>query len=922
MDNSFNPILTTLEERKKFIEKTIAPIVINTIECDVKNNMKSFVESFNNNIKDPIIKICQRFGDKELALSCDKDSNESDSNDNQIFGTQESDFVGKQIIRNVLTNSPFEEPDYYQLNQREEELKLFIEQRNAREISEKNYAQLRRQRSELPIASFREQIIKTIEENRVVVIAGDTGCGKTTQVPQYIFDNEIANERAAFANILVTQPRRISAISMSERVALEFGEEIVGNSIGYQVRFDKSLPNYENGAILFCTAGILLRKLQSNQSLKGVSHVIIDEVHERDVITDFLLVLLKRVLRLNPNIRIILMSASMNAHLFVEYFDSCPLIEIPGRCFPVKHYYLNEFIDKIGENYLSQKFSTKNPKINRDLIINLINYINNNKSDGAILCFLPGWADIQNIQNELNVQNEIQKNLLVIPIHSKLPHSMQKQIFAKTPVGVRKVVLATNIAETSLTIDDVVYVIDPGLANEMRYNALLNVSAFGTHWISKANAKQRSGRAGRVTSGECYRLYPKEVEMAYMDEFPTPELLRVPLENVIMQAKFHCPNEAVQQFLSEVPQPPTLKAIESAIKSLKEIKVIDNNERLTLLGKRIVSFTTHPRLSVALVYSSMFGCLSSMLSLVSQLSATREPFQVMPDQRAEIRVIKKGFSLDMFSDHISLVHLTKEYENRITNNRELSEFCTENLLSRYSMDNILEMKRLFASHLEESEFIVKNVWKYFKSDCNQNCHRRNLLIASLVPGLTPNFVRLLSGELKNTKINRHKMSQIDVNSGKKVKFVGESLFSGNPNGSEVEKMANSIIIYFGSFFSQDARKLTICDASVVSPICLLLFCDRNYELSFEKHLNLSQDECVVILRNNKHLQFKINKQDLELINTWNEILNLFSQWFVIPKNLNNSNLNEDHIIKNSLKEFIQISDELIKDYIQESQQFE
>jgi hypothetical protein len=164
------------------------------------------------------------------------------------------------------------------------------------------------------------------------------------------------------------------------------------------------------------------------------------------------------------------------------------------------------------------------------------------------------------------------------------------------------------------------------------------------------------------------------------------------------------------------------------------------------------------------------------------------------------------------------------------------------------------------------------------------------------------------------------MSQIDVNSGKKVKFVGESLLSEKPNSLEVEKVANSIIIYFGSFFSQDARKLTISDASLVSPICLLLFCDRNYELSFEKHLNLNENECVVILRNNKHLQFKIDKQDLELINTWNQILNLFSQWFVIPKNLNNSNLNEDHIIKNSLKEFIRISDELIKDYIQEFRQ--
>lgn len=334
---------------------------------------------------------------------------------------------------------------------------------------------------------LRTKILKELDENQALVIKGDTGCGKTTQVPQFIIDHMTEKGLASECSMVVTQPRRISAISLSQRVAFERGE-LLGDVVGYQVRLQQVLPK-QAGAILFCTTGILLKKLQSNLTLDGCSHVIVDEAHERNVDTDMLLVLLKRAMKKNPSLKVIIMSATINADLFQEYFN-CNAVEVPGRLFPVKMNFLDEIINLGIPAYKKQENSEENgPLIDCQQITDLIQHINKNKPQGAILCFLPGWAHIQRIQQNLE---SYRSNMNVIPLHSKIPWGNQSTIFDTPEEGVRKVILATDIAETGITVPDVVYVVDCACHKEIRWHEHRGLSSIDTHWVTKANINQRS----------------------------------------------------------------------------------------------------------------------------------------------------------------------------------------------------------------------------------------------------------------------------------------------------------------------------------------------------------------------------------------------------------------------------------------------
>lgn len=326
-----------------------------------------------------------------------------------------------------------------------------------------------------------------MEENQAVVIKGDTGCGKTTQVPQFLMDHFTAKGQATDCSMVVTQPRRISAISLAQRIAFERGES-VGDVVGYQVRLQQVLPR-QKGAILFCTTGILLKKLQTNLKLEGCSHVIVDEAHERSVDTDMLLVLLKRAMQVNPALRVVIMSATINADLFQEYLG-CKAVDVPGRLFPVKMHFMDEISQLIPPSRRSFSNDEDNgPVVDTDQITDLIQWISKNKPPGSILCFLPGWSHILRIQN--NLEEFSNSSQLVIPLHSKIPYAIQSKIFDPPPTGVRKIILATDIAETGITVPDVVYVIDSACHKEVRWHENKGLSSIDTHWISKANMNQR-----------------------------------------------------------------------------------------------------------------------------------------------------------------------------------------------------------------------------------------------------------------------------------------------------------------------------------------------------------------------------------------------------------------------------------------------
>ncbi|KAH9376743.1 hypothetical protein HPB48_010961 [Haemaphysalis longicornis] len=372
------------------------------------------------------------------------------------------------------------------------------------------YQRMLKFRQELPAYKMKQQIIDVIESNQVVVISGETGSGKTTQVPQFILDSYIENGKGSTCRVVCTQPRRISAISVAERVAAERGERCGEASSGYQIRLECRMPR-DYGSILFCTTGILLQQLEGDPYIQRASHVILDEVHERDLQTDFLSIILKDLLAVRPDLHVILMSATINAH---------PVFEVL--------WYSNRTLDTLAEwNEL---------RIDLDLVHALIEHICATKPEGAILVFLPGWEQISEMNKRLKGDPSLRGSCLVIPLHSMMPTVNQRQVFDRPPPGQRKVVLATNIAETSITINDVVYVIDCGKIKMSNFDVENNLATLDAEWVSKANAQQRKGRAGRVQPGVCYRLYTSWRE-SQLDAYQLPEMLRTRLETLILKIK-------------------------------------------------------------------------------------------------------------------------------------------------------------------------------------------------------------------------------------------------------------------------------------------------------------------------------------------------------------------------------------------------
>lgn len=332
-----------------------------------------------------------------------------------------------------------------------------------------------------------------MEHSRVLLIEGDTGCGKSTQVPQFILDSYARDGKATDCNILVSQPRKISAISLADRVAHERGE-ILRDVVGYQVRLENETPN-ELGRILYCTTGILLKKLQCTPNLKGCSHVILDEAHERSIDTDMLMILLKRTLNLNPDLKVVIMSATINTQLFREYFN-CPVVKVPGRLYPVKMNFMED-IENLPdfhryEPYMSDRHASEKPNaVDHPRIVQVIKWISANKPHGAILCFLPGWADIMRVQSMLGDDPLCSQKQLVLPIHSKESHEAQRRIFRPVPEGTRKIILATDIAETGITVPDVCYVVDSVLRRDVRWDDTKNLLCVNNDWVTKANIQQR-----------------------------------------------------------------------------------------------------------------------------------------------------------------------------------------------------------------------------------------------------------------------------------------------------------------------------------------------------------------------------------------------------------------------------------------------
>ncbi|XP_028757823.1 DExH-box ATP-dependent RNA helicase DExH5, mitochondrial isoform X2 [Neltuma alba] len=639
-------------------------------------------------------------------------------------------------------------------------------------------------RRSLPAYKEKEAILSAISKNQVVIISGETGCGKTTQIPQFILESEIDSVHGALCNVICTQPRRISAMSVSERVAFERGEKL-GESVGYKVRLEGMKGRDTH--LLFCTTGILLRKLLADRNLKGVTHIIVDEIHERGMNEDFLLIVLKDLLPRRPELRLILMSATLDAELFSSYFGGAPTINIPGFTYPVRTHFLENILEMTGyrltpsnqiDDYGQErmwKLNKQTPRKRKSQIasavedavraadfkdyspqtqeslscwnpdcigFNLIEYILynicENERPGAVLVFMTGWDDISSLKDKLLTNPVLgdPSRVLLLTCHGSMASSEQSLIFQEPEDGVRKIVLATNIAETSITINDVVFVLDCGKAKETSYDALNNTPCLLPTWISKVSAQQRRGRAGRVQPGECFHLYPRCVYDTFA-EYQLPEILRTPLQSLCLQIK-SLKLGSISEFLSRALQSPELLAVQNAIEYLKVIGALDENENLTDLGRCLTMLPMEPKLGKMLILGAIFNCLDPILTVAAGLSV-RDPFLTPLDKKDLAEAAKSQFSCH-YSDHLTLV---KAYEGWKHAEMDLAEheYCWKNFLSAQSMKAIDALRQEFFSLLKDVGLVDSNM-----TSCNAWSHDVHLIRAVICYGLYPGICSVMHNE--------------------------------------------------------------------------------------------------------------------------------------------------------------------------------
>ncbi|KAE9596328.1 hypothetical protein Lal_00048828 [Lupinus albus] len=817
----------------------------------------------------------------------------------------------------------------------------------SRMTSAPNLRQITEDRSKLPIASFKDVITSTVESHQVVLISGETGCGKTTQVPQYILDHVWGKGEAC--KIVCTQPRRISATSVSERISSERGESI-GENIGYKIRLESR--GGRQSSIVLCTTGVLLRVLVSKGSrgtkmgsakddISGITHIIMDEIHERDRYSDFMLAIIRDMLPNHPHLHLILMSATIDAARFSQYFGGCPVINVPGFTHPVKTFYLEDVLsivksrndnhldntalsvpmnnhelseeeklsideaidlawsndewdlllelvssegtpkifnyqhsltgitplmvfagkgrvgdmclllsfgadchlvakdgttaleiaekenqpeaadilkkhmDNDSSNSMEEKklldnyLSTINPElVDVVLVEQLIRKICFDSEEGGILVFLPGWDDINRTREKLLASSFFKNSskFVVISLHSMVPAMEQKKVFRRPPNGCRKIVLSTNIAETAITIDDIVYVIDTGRMKEKSYDPYNNVSTLQSSWVSKASARQREGRAGRCQPGICYHLYSK-LRAASLPDFQIPEIRRMPIEELCLQVKLLDPSCKIEEFLRKTLDPPVFESIRNAIIVLQDIGALTVDEKLTQLGEKLGLLPVHPSTSKMLFFAILMNCLDPALTLACA-SDYRDPFTLpmLPEEKKRAAAAKSELAslYGGCGDQFAVVAAFECWGNAKKMGLE-SRFCSEYFVSSSAMNMLSGMRKQLQAELIRNGFIPEDVSSY-----SMNTYDSGVLHAVLVAGLYPNVGRFLPNK-------GGKRVLIETAGGDKVRLHNHST---NIKLTFKKNLEHTLIVY--DEITRGDGGMNIRNCAVVGPLPLLL----------------------------------------------------------------------------------------------------
>lgn len=494
-------------------------------------------------------------------------------------------------------------------------------------------------RKRLPVYQYRSGLLEAIAKYPVLIVVGETGSGKTTQLPQYLFEAKYSKGKKAIG---CTQPRRVAAMSVAARVADEVGTKI-GNKVGYSVRFDDKTS--ESTAIKYMTDGMLLREFMSDPELGGYSAMMVDEAHERTLHTDILLGLLKQISKQRPDFRLIISSATMDADKFSDYFDNAPIFNIPGRRFPVDIHYTMQ----PEANYLHAATTT-------------VFQIHLSQGPGDILVFLTGQDEIETMASNLvetcDKLGDQCPSMLVCPIYGNLPADRQKLIFDPTPKGSRKVVLATNIAETSLTINGISYVIDSGFVKEDRYSAATGIQKLEVVACSRASADQRAGRAGRTGAGKCFRLYTKWSFYEEMPESPVPEILRANLAGVVLQMLSLGITDLIHFDFLDAPSPESLM---KALEELYALGALNEKGELTRTGRKMADLPCDPMLARSLVASGELDCCPEVTTVVAMLAETSSLFVHEKGSESSIKQFETQGNAKLGGDHLTLFQVWKEF---------------------------------------------------------------------------------------------------------------------------------------------------------------------------------------------------------------------------------------------------------------------
>ena len=638
-----------------------------------------------------------------------------------------------------------------------------------------DYITLLGTRRALPVFGHVKAILAAIASHQAVVICGAPGCGKTTQVPQFILDAWTLERRGGDCNIVCTQPCCIAAIGAAERVSAERVDG-VGNQVGHRTRFEARVS--ARTRLLFCTTEILLRKLELNPTLDGVTHVVVDEVHERSIDSDILLMMLRDVVALRPALTVVMLSATANAELFSDYFGglaACPVLAIPGQAFPVETLFLEDAVEctgyqvDAGSEYVRRGSSTTDhpsatpderqgraelasfyrgyapgtvealsqmdlQRLNLDLVSELLVWMcsppQQLENPGAVLVFLPGYEAIaQLVQRLANAPAfAARRRFQIVPLHSLLPLDEQLRVFVRPPHGVTKIVLATGMAKTSVTIDDVAWVLD-GVQIEAAHPGPCSVvwcRASGGGWVSQASALHRRGRAGRARPGRCVHLVTRRHFLS-LSPRQLPEIRRIPLEQLCLRvlalpipatklhADLHGPTTAtatpgkktlvgLARVLARLIEPPPTTAVLSAMGSLRGLHAVDEHDKLTALGHHLAMLPVGCRVGKLLLFGAIFRCLDGACAVAACLSLP-SMFVAPFGQREEADAVRKTWGCHS-SDHLTMLRVYDAWVAAGTEARTMArqEFARANFVSHATLQQVLHLKRQFVALLSDLGF--------------------------------------------------------------------------------------------------------------------------------------------------------------------------------------------------------------------------